>query len=239
MSEESIENITKSDSNFAPTFADHHLLPDLNFNAHCLIKNISIPKKLINLYISYTLGPQLRGFTIDNCLFGSVKLTKNADPDKYSYSGYGIRFDTRGEYSLPYGSADENVIIFGVDMSSSVHIDNKGKDILLLGKEPTQELDGTTFTSEVPYSINFKQSGKRFVLSLHYNGSNSFLFVNATKVYQSKAKNSEIKDYALCLGNVSKNFTIINMRKNRIKRDLYNFFLMILVLLILAIFRYP
>ena len=57
----SIENITKSDSNFAPTFADHHLLPDMNFNGHCLIKNnISIPKKVINLYISYTLGPQLR-----------------------------------------------------------------------------------------------------------------------------------------------------------------------------------
>ena len=57
MSEESLENITKSDSNFAPTFVDHHLLPNMNFNRHCLIKkNISIPKKLINLYISYTLG---------------------------------------------------------------------------------------------------------------------------------------------------------------------------------------
>ena len=51
MPEESIENITKSGSNFAPTFVDHHLLPDMNFNGHCLIKNISIPKKVINLYI--------------------------------------------------------------------------------------------------------------------------------------------------------------------------------------------
>ena len=92
-------------------------------------------------------------------------------------------------------------------MISSVHIDNKGKDMLVLGKEPTQELDGTTFTSEVPYSINFKQPGKRFVLNLHYNGSNSFLFVNATKVYQFKSKDSEIKDCTLCLGNVSKDFT--------------------------------
>ena len=124
-------------------------------------------------------------------------------------------------------------------MSSSVHIDNKGKDILILGKGSTKRLDSTTLTAEAKYPINFTQSGKRFILSLHYNGSNSFLFVNATKVYQFKAKNSEIKDYALCLGNVSKNFTIVNMRKNRIKRDLYNFFLMILVLLILAIFRCP
>ena len=58
MSEESIKNITKLDSNFAPTSVDHHLFPDINFIRHCLIKNnISIPKKVINLYISYTLGP--------------------------------------------------------------------------------------------------------------------------------------------------------------------------------------
>ena len=88
MSEENIENITKSNSNFAPTFVDHYLLPDINFNGHCLLKNnISIPKKVINLYISYTLGPQLSNlntdFTLGNCLFGSVKLTKNTDLDKY------------------------------------------------------------------------------------------------------------------------------------------------------------
>ena len=57
MSEEGIENTTKSESNFAPTFVDHYVLPDINFNGHCLIKNnISIPKKVINLYISCTLG---------------------------------------------------------------------------------------------------------------------------------------------------------------------------------------
>ena len=57
MSKENIENITKPDSNFAPTFFDHHVLPDINFNGHCLINNISILKKVINLYISYTLNP--------------------------------------------------------------------------------------------------------------------------------------------------------------------------------------
>ena len=64
MPNESIENITKSDSNFGPTFVDHHLLPDINFNGSCLIKNnIFISKKVINLYISYALGPQLRNLT--------------------------------------------------------------------------------------------------------------------------------------------------------------------------------
>ena len=82
MSEKSIENITKSDSNFAPTFVDHHVLPGIAFNGHCLINIIYMPKSVISIYISYTLNPQLRtlntDFTLDNCLLGSVKLTKNA-----------------------------------------------------------------------------------------------------------------------------------------------------------------
>ena len=87
MSEESIENITKSGSNFPPTFVDHHSLPGIIFNWQCLIKNnLSIPEKVINLYVSYTVGPQLRNsntdFRLSNCLFGSVNLTKNADLDK-------------------------------------------------------------------------------------------------------------------------------------------------------------
>ena len=95
MSEENIENITKSDSNFAPIFVERHLLPDINFNGHCLINNnITIPKNVINLYTFYI------DFTLKNCLFRSVKLTKNADPDKYKYSGYGIRFDSRSELSF-------------------------------------------------------------------------------------------------------------------------------------------
>ena len=104
-----------------------------------------------------------------------------------------------------------------------MHIDNNRIDILILGKGPAQGLDGTTLTAEPKYPINFTQSGKRFVLTLHYNGSNSFLFVDVTKVYQFKAMHSEIKDYALCLNNVSKDFTINNIKKNRIKRS-YKFF---------------
>ena len=82
-----------------------------------------------------------------------------------------------------------NVIIFGVDMSSSVHVDNKMNNILILGKVPTQGLDDTTSTAEAQYS----RLNNIFCLSLHYNGSNSFLFVNATEIYQFKAKDSEIE----------------------------------------------
>ena len=74
-----------------------------------------------------------------------------------------------------------------------MHIDNNKKDILILGKGPTQELDDTTLTAGAQDSINFLRSNRKFCLSLYYNGSNSFLFVNATKIYRFKAKESEIK----------------------------------------------
>ena len=111
------------------------------------------------------------------------------------------------------GSFEKNAISFGTDMSSSVHINNKGQYILILAERPTQGLDDTTLTADAKYPINFTQSGRRFVLSLHSNGRNSFLFVNATKIYQFKAKTSKIKDYVLYLGNISKGFTIDNMKK--------------------------
>ena len=79
--------MTKSYSNFAPTFVDHHVLPEINFNGHCSINNsVSFPKKVTNLYISYILSPWLRNlnstyFTLKNCLIKSVELPKNPDPD--------------------------------------------------------------------------------------------------------------------------------------------------------------
>ena len=99
-------------------------------------------------------------------MFGSVKLTKNGDPDKYKYSGYAIGFDSRSEFSFPDGSMGKIVIMFGADMSSSVHIDNKNKDVLILGKGPPQGVDDTTLTAEAKYPINFTQPRKRFALSL-------------------------------------------------------------------------
>ena len=122
-------------------------------------------------------------------MFGSVKLTKNADPDKYKYHGYGIGFGSPSEFLLNDGSVGKNVIIFGAGMSSSVHIDMTNKDILILCERPTKGLDDTTLTAEAKYPINLTKSKERFVLSVHYNGSDSFLFVNATtQIFNSKQK---------------------------------------------------
>ena len=81
--------------------------------------------------------------TLKNSLFGAVTLTKNADIDKYGYSGYGIGFDKKSSFSFPGSGFGQNVIIIGVDMSSSVHVNNKKKGILILGKGPTQGLEHT------------------------------------------------------------------------------------------------
>ena len=82
----------------------------------------------VNIYIVYELGTfssHTDDPTLQNCLFGAVMLTKNADIDKYGYSGYGIGFDRKSSFSFPDGGFGQNIIIFGVDMSSSIHIDNK------------------------------------------------------------------------------------------------------------------
>ena len=90
-------------------------------------------------------------------------------------------------------------------MSNSIHIDNKGKDILVLGRGPTQGLE-STLTAEKMYSSNFTVTKKKFCLSLHYNGGNSYLFVNGTEIIKFKAKDSAIVASPLCLGNSSKDW---------------------------------
>ena len=67
--------------------------------------------------------------TLENCLFVAVTLTKNADTDKYKYSGYGIGFDRYNSFSFPSTRLERNLIIFEVDMSWSTKIDNRTKKI--------------------------------------------------------------------------------------------------------------
>ena len=118
--------------------------------------------------------------SLKNCLFGAVTLTKDTtDIEKYGYSGYGIGFDRRSSFSFSVGGFGQNIIIFGVGMNLSTKIDNRKKYILILGNGPTQGLEHT-LSAEKMYSINFTLTKKKFCLSLHYNGANSYLFVNGT-----------------------------------------------------------
>ena len=130
-----------------------------------------------------------------------------------------IELDLIGSFSFPRRRFGQNVLIFGVDMSFSTHIDNKKKTILVLGIGPTQGLEHT-LTAEKMYSINFTVTNIKFCLSLHYNGANSYLFVNGTKIYKFKAKDSEIVASPLCLGNISKDWSTDNMKKKQVLMDM-------------------
>ena len=158
----------------------------LKFNESCLKQhNLHYKhKNIVNIYIVYELDASTsydNDPTLKNCLFGAVTLTKNADIDKYGYSGYGTGFDRRSSFSFLDGWFGQNVLICGVDMSSPTHIDNKKKDMLVLGKGPTKGLEHT-LTAEKLYSIKFTVTKKKFYLSLHNNGANSYLFVNGIEI---------------------------------------------------------
>ena len=181
--------------------------------------------KVVTIYIVYEVDASSshnNDPTLKNCLFGAATLTKNSDIDKYGYSGYGIRFDRRSSFLFLGGGFGQNVIFFGVDMSFSAHIDNKKKDILILGKGATQGLEHT-LAAEKTYSIHFTVTQNKFCSSLYYNGANSYLFVNGTEIYKFKAKDSEIVATPLFLGNISKDWSVDNMKNTGFNGYLYNF----------------
>ena len=115
-------------------------------------------------------------------------------------------------FSFPVTGLGRILKIFGVDMSSSTKIDNKKKNILILGKGLIQGL-GHTLIAEKMYSINFTEPNKKFCLSLHYNRANSYFFVNGKEIHEFKAKDSEIVATPLWLGNISKDWIVDDMKK--------------------------
>ena len=171
-------------------------------------------KNVINIYVVYKLDPisstRNIDYTIQNALFGAMKITKNADYSKNDYTGYGLCFDEGGEFShtVRQGNFDRttdarNVIIFGVDMSSSIHATNRANNIYVMGKEFIQGINDTTIYAEKLFHNNFIELGEKFVLSLHYNGDNSYLFANGRQELKFKAKDDQIINEKLCIGNLS------------------------------------
>ena len=177
MSDENITAPSTSDYKLNPQLSYFGTKTRLDFRGSCLKQDKTTFNhgKIVNIYTVYELNKLYSKATptLVNCLFGAVSITKNADIDKNKYSGYGIGFDRTSVYLLPYGSFGRNVVIFGVDMNSSIHVDNKGKYILILGKGPMQELGEHSLTAEKMYSVNYADNGEKCCLSLHYNGANS------------------------------------------------------------------
>ena len=145
LSNESIKPPTTSDNSLNLELNYYGTKTKINFTRSCLKQSnyIFTHKKIVNIYVVYELAASSSydsDPTIKNCLFGAVTLTKNADIEKYKYSGYDIGFDRRSSFSFPSGGFGQNNLskiitfwlIFGADMSTSIHIDNKKKEILVL-----------------------------------------------------------------------------------------------------------
>ena len=152
MYDESIKSPATSDDSIAPGLNYVGNKITVKFEGSILNKiksHLLIKREYI--YIIYEIHFWDQGYddypTLENYFFGVVKLVKNANIDKCKYSGYGIGFGGRGTFSVANGFG-KNTIIFGVDVSSSAHVDNKEKDILILGGGPTKELDDTILTAK-------------------------------------------------------------------------------------------
>ena len=174
---------------------------------------------VINIYIVSKIKPifRLSDYTVQNALFGGVKITKNAtDTSKHKYEGYGICFDEGGTFSKKGINNGRNVLIFGIHENSLVHENNKANNIYRMGDLFVQGINDTTLYAEKIYSQNFTEVNKKFVLSLHYNGDDSYLFVNGKQELKFKAKDDQIVKEILCLGNISDDWTTANAEKNAV-----------------------
>ena len=155
---------------------------------------------VINIYCVYEIQPisssRDTSFTIQNALFGAMQITKNAtDNSKNNYKGYGICFDEGSQFGHTMSEGDRthitngrNALIFGADMSFSIHKTNRANHIYLMDDGLTQGIHDTTIYVEKNYYRNFTDPGKNFVLSVHYNGDDSYLFVNGRQELKFKAK---------------------------------------------------
>ena len=149
---------------------------------------IAIPNNVINIYCVCELDriyfSRNNEFTIQNALFGAVKITKNANTSKYKYKGYGICFDesesfsdVRKEGNFNHTTLARNVIIFGADMSFSKHANNKANNIYVMSKDYIQKINDTTIYAEKIF---------------YRNGDNSYLFVNGRGELKFKTKTDQI-----------------------------------------------
>ena len=188
----------------------------------------------INIYCVYKLDPIASSrdttFTIQNSSFGAMEITKNADTSKYDYKGYGICFDEGDTFSHKitedghvHVTMGRNSIIFGVDMSSSIHATNRANHIYVMGEGLVQGIHDTTLYAEKNYWRSFTDPSKKIIISLHYNGDESYLFVNGRQELKFKAKTDQLVKEKLCIGNLGDQWTASESEKAGLYGSIYDF----------------
>ena len=186
---------------------------------------------VINNYCVYEIQPISSSrdttFTIQNALFGAMEIT---DTSKYKYKGYGIFFDEGGTFShritergFTHTTLGRNAIIFGADMSFSKHATNRANNIYVMGDGLMQGINDTTIYAEKNYWRNVTDPGKKYILSLHYNGDNSYLFVNGRQEFKFKAKYDQLVKEKLCIENLSDQWTTSESEKTGLYGNIDDF----------------
>ena len=189
---------------------------------------------VVNVYCVYQLDPiaytRHDTFTIQNALFGAMEIPKNADTSKYNYKGYSICFDeevtfghTIREGNFDHTTNARNVLIFAVDMSFSKHATNKATNIYVMGQFFVQGINDTTIYAGNIFYRNFTDPGKKFLLSLYYNGDNSYLFANGRQELKFKAKSEHLVKKKLCMRNLSDQWATSESEKTGLYGNIYDF----------------
>ena len=215
---EELPDINANNNDVYVYLSDNHFQQDLpSFN-----------NDIINIYCVYKLDPisssRDNTFTVQNALFGSMQITKNADTSKYKYKGYGICFDEGGTFGIGNIRNGRNVLIFRVHESSLAHANNKANNIFIMGDGFVQGINDTTLYAEKIYSQNFTQPNKtKFVLSLHYNDKDGYLFINGRQELKFKAKPDQSIKEKLCLGNLRDQWTTSESEKTGLYGNIYDF----------------
>ena len=155
-------------------------------------------------------------------MFGATNIVKNSDKEKYMYSDYRMVFDSAGSWSFNNDSA-RNVVISGVDNSSSSHADNRMNEFLVLSEGPTSGNNGSFGSAEKKFSINFSKADKKFGLSLHYNDDSSYLFINRKEIFKFKANNKNLNfPTQFCLGSICNGFSAAESREVFLNENMYD-----------------
>ena len=231
-----VNAVGDSKGNFPELKNDGRMHVNLNGN-HFQQNKVIIPNNnnVINIYCVYDIHPiassRDTSYTVQNALFGAMQINKDpTDNSKDNYKGYGICFDGRSQFGhtiteggFKHTTNGRNVLIFGADMSFSVHATNRANHIYLMGDGLMQGINEATIYVEKNYYKNFTDPGKKFVLSLHYNGDDSYLFVNGRQELKFKAKNDQLVKEKLCTGNFSDQWTTSESKKTGLYGNIYDF----------------
>ena len=189
-----------------------------------------IRSNVINISIVYKLTPRIiteDGIVQVNGLFGNLKIsnTKNTLHYRY-YDGIGVFFNSRGGYGATGVNERRNLILYGADMKHSSHATNKKHPIYILGKSFTQGLQyGATIYAEHDYvKVNGSQVNEKFILSVHYNGDNSYLFINGVQQFKFKTMSNLNLNNLLVIGNTLTNFpSKTDYKKVPLDGDIFEF----------------